>query len=199
MMDKFNPAQHLIQLKGKDYLEVKWRLVWLRTEHPDAIIDTDLNTVGESYAIFKATISIPGGGSATGWGSEEASDFGDFLEKAETKAIGRALGALGFGTQFTDEHEFVDRKGQRVVNSPVERRPRPAAPAPATSALDAAFSAKAPPSDLLTAMREAPDLATLTRLAKEVPKQLSPDETEQLRIAYTTRGTELAGLAGAKP
>ena len=30
----FNPNDHLINLKGKHYLEVKWRLVWFRMEHP---------------------------------------------------------------------------------------------------------------------------------------------------------------------
>ncbi|HKG29607.1 MAG TPA: hypothetical protein VKB01_10775, partial [Thermomicrobiales bacterium] len=39
---------------------------------------------------------------ATGYGSETASDFPDFIEKAETKAIGRALNALGYGAQFGD-------------------------------------------------------------------------------------------------
>jgi hypothetical protein len=31
---------------------------------------------------------------------EKAASFSDFLEKAETGAIGRALAALGYGTQF---------------------------------------------------------------------------------------------------
>lgn len=105
----FNPASHAINLEGRNgrggrYLEVKWRLVWLRAEHPDADIVTDLVRLEERDAIFKATVSIPGGGSATGYGSESAGDFRDFLEKAETKAIGRALAALGYGTQFCEDH-----------------------------------------------------------------------------------------------
>src|SRR5262249_61697389 len=82
-------------------------------------------------AIFKARVSIPGGGSATGWGQEEAADFGDYLEKAETKALGRALAALGYGTQFTEDFEFSTDEEQRVVDSPVER---PAARARAAAA-----------------------------------------------------------------
>ena len=71
-------------------------------------------------------VSIPGGGSATGWGSESSGDFRDYLEKAETKAIGRALAALGFGTQFCPDFEFGAAAG-RVVDSPVKvtARPRP--------------------------------------------------------------------------
>lgn len=125
MSDKgFDASRYLVKLKGKDYLEVKWRLLWLRTEHPEAVVETELVHFIQNppMAVFKARISIPGSGSATGWGSEEAADFGDYLEKAETKAIGRALGALGYGTQFTTDFEFVDGNGeQRVVDSPVER------------------------------------------------------------------------------
>jgi hypothetical protein len=100
----FEPARYLTRVNGSDYLEVKWRLVWLRDRHPDAV--------------FRAHIAIPDGGSATGWGSEAAGDFRDYLEKAETKAIGRALAALGFGTQFCPDFEFGAAAG-RVVDSPV--------------------------------------------------------------------------------
>jgi hypothetical protein len=81
---------------------VKWRLLWLRKEHPDACIVTDLVQYDPQMAIFKATVTLPTGGMATGYGSETASDFADFMEKAETKAIGRALNALGYGAQFGD-------------------------------------------------------------------------------------------------
>lgn len=99
----FDPARYLTLISGKEYLEVKWRLVWLRSEHPEAHIVTELVSHGNSEAVFKASIRIPGGAEATGWGSEDTQGFGDYLEKAETKAIGRALGALGYGTQFAEE------------------------------------------------------------------------------------------------
>jgi hypothetical protein len=118
----FDPSRHLTKVGSADYLEVKWRLVWLRTVHPDAELDMQLMThPSEPEAIFKCTIVIPGGGKASGWGSETPSDFGDYLEKAETKAIGRALAALGFGTQFAPDHEFGAARGT-VVDSPVSVR-----------------------------------------------------------------------------
>lgn len=124
----FDPSKYLSKVSGQDYLEVKWRLVWLREEHPNAIITTDLvsHDTQKQLAVFKATIEIPttpdgeGGGIGTGHGSEQYGDFRDYLEKAETKAIGRALGALGFGTQFSKDHEFGADVG-RVVDSPVKR------------------------------------------------------------------------------
>lgn len=116
----FDPAKYLVKINGRgEYLEVKWRLLWLRTEHPDATIETELVRHEQDEALFKARVAIPGGGSATGWGSETAGDFRDFLEKAETKAIGRALAALGYGTQFCQDHEF-GAANARIVDSPVD-------------------------------------------------------------------------------
>jgi hypothetical protein len=116
---QFDPARHLTLVSGKEYLEVKWRLVWLRNEHPNAVIETELVSHHDNEAVFRALVSIPDGGSATGWGSEDARGFGDYLEKAETKAIGRALAALGFGTQFCTDFEFGAANG-RVVDAPVQ-------------------------------------------------------------------------------
>jgi len=127
MNEAFEPAKYLVNLNGRgEYLEVKWRLVWLRTEHPEAHIETELVRLQDNEAVFKARVSIPDGGSATGWGSESVGDFRDFVEKAETKAIGRALAALGYGTQFCQDHEFgqgepAGRGGQmRIVDAPVD-------------------------------------------------------------------------------
>ncbi len=124
---QFEPAKYLVNLNGRgEYLEVKWRLLWLRTEHPEASIETELVRLEDHDAVFKARVTIPGGGSATGYGSESAGDFRDFLEKAETKAIGRALAALGYGTQFCQDHEFgggniMGNNGQmRIVDAPVD-------------------------------------------------------------------------------
>ncbi len=116
----FEPSKYLTQISGRDYLEVKWRLLWLRTEHPDATIDTELVRDDGTLAVFRARVTLPTGGSATGWGSESADDFGDYLEKAETKSLGRALAALGFGTQFCADFDFGAADNGRVVDSPVD-------------------------------------------------------------------------------
>ena len=114
---KFDPSAHLTDIQGKDYLEVKWRLAWLRSEQPNAFLETALVDREDGFALFKATVTLPDGGSATGYGAETVSDFGDFIEKAETKAIGRALAALGFGTQFCED--FAE--GGSVTDAPVAR------------------------------------------------------------------------------
>lgn len=126
----FDPSRYLRKLGGKDYLEVKWRLLWLRTEHPDAVMRTELARLEDGFALFKAHVAIPGGGEATGWGSETRQDFFDYIEKAETKALGRALAALGFGTQFCEDFDFAagSAGNGHVVDSPVD------APAPTNGA-----------------------------------------------------------------
>ena len=99
----FDPAQYLSNFDGKDYLEVKWRLLWLRSQHPEARITTEIVQHNEEsgFALFRAEVEVPTGGKATGWGSETVRDFHDYIEAAETKALGRALAALGYGTSTT--------------------------------------------------------------------------------------------------
>ncbi len=143
----FNPNEHLIQLKSrdgsKDYLPVQWRLVWFREQCPGGTIDTeevevDLDREVEEeayawnsetrrsekivkrargYARFRAVVTDGKGGRATGTKSETAASFPDYIEKAETGSIGRALAALGYGTQFAPELN----EEHRIVDAPVDR------------------------------------------------------------------------------
>jgi hypothetical protein len=111
----FNPSEHLIDLKGKDYLQVMWRLVWFREEKPLWTINTSLVKLENEHAVFKAEILDEAGRQiASGYGSEGIKDFRDYIEKAETKAIGRALAMLGYGTQFAPELD----EGERLADSP---------------------------------------------------------------------------------
>lgn len=126
----FDPRPYLrtINTEGRqtEYLDVRWRLVWLRTDHPNARITTEHVALDEDSAIFRAMVQIPGGGCATGHGSETREDWDDFIEKAETKAIGRALAALGYGTQFAIDFESdadPSKKPSRAASSD-ERRSR---------------------------------------------------------------------------
>lgn len=112
----FNANEHLMDLKGKQYLQVMWRLVWFREEKPLWSIDTKLEQLTENHAVFSAKVSDENGvQKASGYGSESVKDFRDFIEKAETKAIGRALAMLGYGTQFAPELD----EGERIVDSTV--------------------------------------------------------------------------------
>lgn len=115
----FNPMEHMMKLKGKDYLQVMWRLVWFREDHPGWGIETMMVEHGENHAVFTCKIVDDCGRQvSSGYGSESSRDFGDYLEKAETKAVGRALAMLGYGTQFAPELDEEDR----IVDSPVVRK-----------------------------------------------------------------------------
>ncbi len=145
---RFNPREHLMQIKNKngsnDYLAVQWRLVWFREQCPEGTIETELIQLdldreteeetyawnqetrrsekvikmARGYALFKAVVKDGKGGVATGYKSEKAASFPDFIEKAETGSIGRALAGLGYGTQFAPELN----EDHRIVDAPVETR-----------------------------------------------------------------------------
>ena len=120
----FEPKEHLMDLKGKKYLQVMWRLVWFREDKPGWCIDTKLEQLTDSHAVFSAKIYDENGTQkSAGYGSESIKDFRDFIEKAETKAVGRALAMLGYGTQFAPEMD----EGERIVDSPVQFMDEPPA------------------------------------------------------------------------
>jgi hypothetical protein len=119
----FNPEEYLIKLQGKDYLEVKWRILWFRKENPKGSIDTELLHIEPGRAVVKASVSKDGIGIvATGLAVADSTAkksmwTGKEVMKAETAAIGRALAHAGYGTQFTGEDE-----GDFLSDSPVETK-----------------------------------------------------------------------------
>lgn len=108
----------LLDLKGKDYLQVAHRLVWFREEKPNWSIETEYVQLTDTYAIAKATIRDETGRiMAQAHKREDKTHFQDFTEKSQTGAIGRALALVGFGTAFSPDLD----EGERIVDSPVER------------------------------------------------------------------------------
>ncbi len=103
----FDPEKHLIKLQGnRSYLPVSARLVWFREQHPNWRIETQIQQIDveSGLAIFKASIIDDSDRViATGTKMETRVGFPDYVEKAETGAIGRALAVAGFGTQFAPE------------------------------------------------------------------------------------------------
>jgi len=144
---RFEPKRHLIKVHGgRMYLPVSSRLIWFRQERPDWGIETDpfVIDIERQYAIFRAKIfDADGKLMAVGTKREDIRGFPDYIEKAETGAVGRALALCGFGTQFAPELDEVD--AGRFADSPqplrqpqnnrqpqpVRQLPRPASMIPA--------------------------------------------------------------------
>lgn len=119
----FNVRKHLIKVQGgRLYLPVAARLVWFREEHPDWGIETrpvQIDT-DRGLAIFEAFLFDANGKlMAKGTKMETKQGFHDYIEKAETGSIGRALAVAGYGTQFAPD---LNEGG--VVDSPYEPRVR---------------------------------------------------------------------------
>jgi len=111
----FKPEEHLIDFMGKRYLPVAARLVWFREDHPDWSIQTNIAERGNGWAVMKATIFDDRAVAlSSAHKAETKKNFHDYLEKAETGAVGRALAMCGYGTQFAPE--LVE--GERIVDAP---------------------------------------------------------------------------------
>lgn len=106
----------VLNLKGKDYLTVPYRIVWFREEHPDWFIGTSYIRLDDNVAVCKAEIFDEQNKlRAMAHKREDKMHFADFTEKAETSAIGRALALIGYGTQFAPDLE----EGDRLADAPL--------------------------------------------------------------------------------
>jgi hypothetical protein len=108
---EFDPTNYLEKSGNQAHLPLKWQLVWLRSDFPEAKIRTKLVNHEGGTAIFQAEIELPNGALATGWGAETQSYDGEFnrqdlsyLTAAENMALTRALFMLGYGTEYA--HDF---------------------------------------------------------------------------------------------
>ncbi len=112
---KFQPEPHLERRDGQNYLPLKWRLTWLRTEQPQAQVWTRLVSHDNGLAVFRAKIKVPDGGVATGWGARSRGGDGNdnsssevdlsYIAEAENQALERALTVLGYGTEYAPDFD----------------------------------------------------------------------------------------------
>jgi hypothetical protein len=112
----------LVNLKGKSYMLVAHRLLWMNEEVKSFTIDTNYLKLEDDYAVCRSVVTIYGDDGkllkqASATKKETKKDFPDFLEKVETSATGRALAMLGYGTaqSLADFDE-----GMRLADAPLE-------------------------------------------------------------------------------
>ena len=96
-----------------DYLPVAPRIAWFRKDHPDWSILTRAVMTANKAIVMKAIIKDSEGRIiATARKKETEIGFPDYIEKAETGAVGRALAMCGYGTlqapEFDEENRLAD-------------------------------------------------------------------------------------------
>lgn len=116
----------LMDLKGKDYLQVAYRLIWFREAYPEGRIETERISDSPDQVTYRATISVehPAYGYiklANADKTLKIKNTTDY-EKAETGAIGRALALAGFGTQFATQD--IDEE-EELADAPLEKKSTP--------------------------------------------------------------------------
>src|SRR4030095_10002215 len=101
-----------------DYLPVAARIAWFRKDHLLWSIITEVELQADKAVVMKATIKeMLGTVIATARKKETEMGFPDYIEKAETGAIGRALAMCGYGTLQAPEFDEQDR----LADAPVEK------------------------------------------------------------------------------
>ena len=101
-----------------DYLPVAARIAWFRREHPDWSIITKMIESANKAIVMKAVIKVASGRIiATARKRETEIGFPDYIEKAETGAIGRALALCGYGTLQAPDFD----EQERLADSPIEK------------------------------------------------------------------------------
>ena len=101
-----------------DYLPVAARIAWFRREHPLWSIITEVEQLADKAVVMKAIIKdMQGSVIATARKKETEVGFPDYIEKAETGAIGRALAMCGYGTLQAPEFD----EQERLADAPVEK------------------------------------------------------------------------------
>lgn len=111
----------LMNLKGKDYMMVAYRLQWLSDDYDNYEISSEILELSEEQAVIKSTVIIYDAAGkvlrkASATKKETKKDFPDFIEKCETGSIGRALAMIGLGTQ----HAVAELdEGTRLADAPL--------------------------------------------------------------------------------
>lgn len=115
-VEGFEPKDYLRKEETENgvsfYLDTKYRLLWFRMKYPEGKLVKIPKALNRECATFEVRVytdkndvenNFLANGFASRYKDDENEKFGlNFVESAETAALGRALKDAGFGTQFCD-------------------------------------------------------------------------------------------------
>jgi hypothetical protein len=110
----------IVNIRGRDYQTVAYRVGLFREKHPDWTLQTEIIHRDSECVVIKASLLDENGRIRSTGHSEEYRKSSTInktsaLENAETSAIGRALAGLGFGgTEFASADELVNALQQQA-------------------------------------------------------------------------------------
>lgn len=186
------------------------RVLWVRAEHEDARIETELTHLRDDLVVARAIVTLAGGASASGYAAEPldtADDPSATIERSETRAIGRALDILGYIVAPEQALAGADRPAPAapvegtMVEEPVaapepEREPQPE---------PAARAAPSSPPTVINALRNVPlraraqgqvaEPVAATGVDPRTGELLAPEAASAPRIAEPVRQREPAAPA----
>lgn len=113
----------LLKLKGNDYMKAAHRILWFQEETPFYKTEIEFPVLSDVVALAKVRISVMDVAGnvlrrVEDVKMEHKDHFADFVEKAVTGALARAVTQLGFGTAYA----LADLdEGDRIVDAPQEK------------------------------------------------------------------------------
>ena len=119
---KANDLIKPIDVKGKEYAEVKERVKAFRYLYPEGTINTEITTYNKDEIIIVARATDYNGVLlATGHARGKTNKFFS-LEDTETSAVGRCLGFLGLGitTSIASAEEVKEAQPEAIFDEPIE-------------------------------------------------------------------------------
>ena len=118
-MTKAEKPSGIVNIRGRDYETVAYRVQKFRDAHPDWTLVTEVLTRDPDCVVIVATVSdelgrVRANGHAEEYRKTSQINRTSALENCETSAIGRALASLGMGgVEFASANEVANAIGQQ--------------------------------------------------------------------------------------
>ena len=116
-----------VNIRGKEYLTVAYRVKQFRVDHPDWQIHTDIIHMDDDRVVVRAEICDSAGVTVASGHAEEKRSASQInqtsaLENCESSAVGRALAFAGYGGSEIASADEVQNAIYQQTNKPQDDR-----------------------------------------------------------------------------